>query len=41
MLGRLLGCNRRLDMLMVDERSPRRFLDEFLAGNYRAFSHTQ
>jgi pyruvate,water dikinase len=38
MLGRLLACNRRLDMLMVDERSPRYFLDQFLAGNYGAFA---
>ncbi len=40
MLGRLLACNRRLDMLMVDERSPRHFVDEFLAGNYGAFVRT-
>jgi len=38
MLGRLLACNRRLDMSMADERSPRHFMKEFLAGNYAAFS---
>ncbi len=38
MLGRLIACSRRLDMSMSDERSPRRFMEEFLAGNYAAFS---
>ncbi|MCP4634821.1 MAG: hypothetical protein GY855_17980 [candidate division Zixibacteria bacterium] len=37
MLGRLTGCARQLDMLLNSNRTVKKYIEEFLAGNYRYF----
>ena len=38
MLGRLMACGRQLDMLLTGDEMVKRYADQFLNENYRAFA---
>ena len=38
MLGRLMACARQLDMLLTDDAKVKRYIEQFINGNYRAFA---
>lgn len=38
MLGRLMACGRQLDMLLTGDEMVKRYTDQFLNENYRAFA---
>lgn len=38
MLGRLMACSRQLDMLLVNDEMVKRYIDQFLSGNFKAFA---